>query len=317
MITTLLMDYRGLDPNVYIEEFLDPIIKRLVGFNQIRILTYGTENVSFADQQEKDNNWQGAIGAWGVLNKRDVKVLPYDARGFSPSGPCEVWFKNMCLAFGDDSVDHIVYFPWDITYMVLNNQGRCQNLQAFIDQVNAGDIDLLLGTYEAATDVVEARQRNVENCFLVETTKAVAEWNAGSKRRRTDIPKNFLEDFTILELCTEFPKSMKWFYQQRIDSEHKPKPRTGFFGLSRHLFEEFASRPYRPTMMPWAGTVQLLICAAVRTLEGKKTFQVDERFISGLEEPPLSFDDYRVAHQRERIAYVIADERHYWTRQRP
>jgi len=317
MTTTLLLDYRGLDPNTYVGNVLDPIIKRLSRFSKLQILTYGTENITYAEQQEKDANWQGVVGSWGYQNQVNAEVLPYDPRGFSASGPCEVWFKNMWLVFEKKDVDGLLYFPYDITYIVSTNQGRCQTLQAFIDQFNGGTVDLLLGTYEASTDVVEARQRNIENCFLVETTKAITQWNAGGKRRRTDIPKNFLEDFTVLELCSAFPKSMKWFSQQRSDSEHKPKPRTGFFGLSRRLFEEFASRPYRSTMMPWAGTVQLLICAAVRTLEGKKTFQVDERFISGLEEPPLSFDDYRVAHQRERITYVITDERHYWTRLLP
>ena len=66
--------------------------------------------------------------------------------------------------------------------------------------------------------------------------------------------------------------------------------------------------------MPWAGTVQLLICAGVSR---KKRFRVAEQFVADLEEPPTSFGSYGVPHQRERIAYVIREERGSWARQMP
>jgi hypothetical protein len=132
---------------------------------------------------------------------------------------------------------------------------------------------------------------------------------------RKNIWKNFLEDFTILELWTMFPNSMAWFCQKRDDPEHKPKPRTGFFGLSRCLFKEFVK--HRSTMSPWAGTVQLLICAAMLSRKGPTSYRVAEQFVTELKEPPGSFTHYRVAHQRKRIAYVIANEAAYWNRKFP
>ena len=70
-------------------------------------------------------------------------------------------------------------------------------------------------------------------------------------------------------------------------------------------------------MKPWAGTVQLLICAAMRTREGTKTFKIAEQFVAELDEPRVSWDAYGPAHQRLRIEFVVADEAAFWSRKLP
>ena len=179
-------------------------------------------------------------------------------------------------------------------------------IQEFINEANQKDIDLLLGTYEARTDTSGA----IDDIFLLPRSKAVT-------NSRQDIRKNLLEELTVVELWSAFPMSMSWFCKQRTDPTHKPVPRTGFFGLSRRLFQEFIDRPRRPTMIPWAGTVQLLLCAVIRTRECKQKYKVAEKFVGKLKQSPEAFSEYGLAHQRERIAYTIADERHYWSRQIP
>ena|GEM_PF-5076673 len=307
MATALLLDYRGRDSDEYISTVLAPIIARLNGLSQVQILIH-PQNVSLVERRQEEDRWQSSINTWSTHAARGFATATfYDVYG-TPAGPCEDWFKNMWLAFQDSDIQRIVYLPFDIAYMVppASPQTTDGRLQSFIDRANKDEIDLLLGTYESSTQVAEATGKN----FLVETRMA----RTGSRR---DIPKNLLEDFTMLELWRAFPESTGWFCEKRNDPQHKPKPRTGFFSVSRRLYQEFVDRPRRPTMMPWAGTVQLLICAVVRTREGKRSFRVAEEFVSDLREPAASFAQYGVAHQRERIAYVISDERHYWSRLLP
>lgn len=306
MVTALLLDYKGQDPNGIIEKILDPIIAPLGGFSQLRIFIYGAGNANLAERQQREKRCQSAIDDWKKQEERGFESsIFYDVYG-ATMGPCQVWFKNIWLAFQDPKVQRIVYLPYDITYMIPQIiSGKADaRLQRFIDSANTENVDLFLGNYECLTEVTKANNNN----FLVEK-------NMIGRGKRKDIPKNFLEHFTVLELNTSFPESMKWFSQKRSDVTHTPHPRTGFFSLSRRFYEEFIKS--RSTMMPWAGTVQLLICAVMLSREGKKEFKVVEQFVTELEEPSASFVGYGSGHQRQRIAFVIANECHYWSRKIP
>ena len=72
-------------------------------------------------------------------------------------------------------------------------------------------------------------------------------------------------------------------------------------------------------MLPWAGTVQLLLCAIIQTrCPGvPREYSVAEHFVTTIRQPPEEWRSYALAHQLSRIAYVIEDERHYWSRQYP
>ncbi|MEE9370429.1 MAG: hypothetical protein V3W45_03055, partial [Sedimentisphaerales bacterium] len=289
------------DPKKYIDLVLDPVIVPLHGFDQLRILVHA-DNVSLKERKRRKKNWKSTIGNW--RNKTKTKIpteVFYDVYG-TPTGCCEDWFKNMWLAYQDKQLDKIIYLPFDIAFMAPAGKAH-KGLQDFVDMAKQSDIDLLLGTYEAETDTTGAP----DDTFLIGTA------NAGSAPRK-DIRKNLLEEFAIVELWSAFPRTMLEFCRQRSDAIHKPVPRTGFFALSRRLYEAFIGRPWRSTMLPWAGTVQLLLCAFILTRKGVASYRVTEQFVGKLKQGPESFAQYGHAHQRERIAFVLADERHYWSR---
>jgi len=304
MNMTLLLDYRGQDPKKYIDMILDPVIVPLHGFDQLKLLVHA-DNVSLQERKHRKENWKSMIENWWNKEKPKIQLeVFYDVYG-TPTGCCEDWFKNMWLAFQDEKLDRIVYLPYDIAFMdppAPVGQAH-EGLQRFIDVANQPDIDLILGTYEAETNTASAP----DDIFLISTKKA-------GNSPRQDIRKNLLEEFTIVELWRTFPRTMSEFCKLRDDPVHKPVPRTGFFALSRRLYDAFVGRPWRPTMLPWAGTVQLLLCALVLTRKGSGNYKVAERFVGKLKQGPESFAQYGHAHQRERIAYVIADEHHYWSR---
>jgi hypothetical protein len=307
MSTALLLDTRSSSPTGYIERVLDPAIAHLRGFDLLQLLIHA-ENVSLKQRQGKEGAWRAAVAQWGDSDKLEcVANVFYDVYGV-PTGPCEDWFKNIWLAFQDPNIDRIVYLPIDVKDMIPPPTPRKpdERLQRFIDEANSVQVDLMLGTYDVTTPTSDAK----DDTFLTKPDRA----GGGS---RSGIRKNYLEYFTIMTLWSQFPQTMSWFCNQRTDPERKPVPRTGFFGLSRRLYEEFTSRPRRWTMAPWAGTVQLLLCAAIRTREKKESYEVGEWYVGELTQDAEPFSAYPAAHQVERIAYVIADERHYWSRLLP
>lgn len=306
MKVVLLLDYKSQNLEKIIKEILTPIIALLTGFDKLQILLYPAMNENIKEQQQKELRFRAMLERWrrklGLKWEVDVSC---DVKGL-PQGPCHIWFKNIRSAFRDPDVDRIIYLPYDITFMVPRAiPGKTdKRLQGFINRAIQDDIGVLFGSYECSTDV----SRSVDNNFLIDKSKL-------SGGRRKDIAKNFLEDFTVLELERNFPNCMVWFNQQREDVCHKPKPRTGFFSFNRHFYEQFVKD--RRMMKPWAGTVQLLLCAAMRTREGKNQFKLFEQFVAELEESPTFFGGYGPAHQRLRIEFVIADEREYWVRALP
>jgi len=306
MATVLLVDYKNQNLNRVIENILEPMIILLKGFDKLIIRFWPVHGEPLEEQQVREHKFNLDINDWRKnLGLKFEVEISCDVGGL-PQGPCHIWFKNIVTAFQDPKVQRVIYLPYDITFMepkaVPGKPDR--RLQSFIDRANKDDIDLLLGSYECSTDVGDADVNN----FLID--KALA-----GKGKRKDIPKNFLEDLTILELERSFPNCMSWFHQQRNDPRLKPKPRTGFFSLSKRLYEQFIND--RKIMKPWAGTVQLLICAAMRTHVGNKIFKIAEQFVAELSEPSTSWCDYRHAYQRLRIEFVIADEREFWSRKLP
>lgn len=306
MNTALLLDYKSQNLKRIVETVLEPLVIPLKGFDKLQIRLYPDTYAKLEDRQKKEHDFKCSIEEWSMNQglKYDVDIS-CDVEGIA-QGPCHIWYKNIVVAFQDNKIDRIVYLPFDITFMVPKADigKNVKKLQHFIDRANEGEVDLLLGSYESSTDVTLAADNN----FLIDNV-------AAGEGNRKDIPKNFLEDFTILELQRNFPGCMAWFRKQRTDPSHQPKPRTGFFSLSRGLYDQF--KEDRGIMKPWAGTVQLLICAAIRTREGKDRFTVAEQFVADLEESPASWDGYGAAHQRLRIEFVIADEREYWSRKLP
>ncbi len=316
MIRALLLDIRSSRPGRYIKELLEPMVRPLGGFELVCLLVHAAA-VSLEKRREQEAKWKSEVEHWQQESGAafEVRVF-YDVYG-SPTGPCQDWFKNMWLAFQDSRVERIIYLPVDITYMAPPCASPDSRLQGFIDKANDSGVDLLIGTYEAETDVTRAKDRAdrdpaKDDVFLLPATKA----GGGS---RGDIRKNFLEAFTIDVLWSAFPRSMHWFCSERIDADHHPTPRTGFFSLSRRLFEEFVNRPRRPTMLPWAGTVQLLLCAIIQTRhpDVPEKYEVAEHFVTRIKQPPEGWGSYSLAHQLLRIAYVVEDERHYWSRRYP
>jgi hypothetical protein len=300
--TVLLTDIRAEDPNVFTNKILS-VIAPLKGFYQLRILIHG-ESIDLGNRRKKEVLWRSEIGKWHTKKKRKFAIdLFYDVYGTS-TGCCEDWFKNIWLAFQNEDVERIVYLPYDVVYMdpKVNKSKADPRLQHFINEMNESSIDLLLGTYEISAKNTDCGSK------------------AGSGPS-LEIRKSILEAYTVSKIWQFFPESMDWFYGHRNNSQRNPIPRTGFFGLSRSLFEKFIQRRHRPTMLPWTGTVQLLVCAILfnrlREKEGKdqKKFKIAEKFVANLKHPAESFMNYDYRHQLRRIAFVIEDEADYWSEQ--
>ncbi|MDP6542417.1 MAG: hypothetical protein QGH60_00415 [Phycisphaerae bacterium] len=321
--TALLLDCRASDPQEYMDKVVDKIIRPLTGFSRLNILVHAENKLSISQRQDKAALWQEALRNSKTYRKPGLwTTVLYDVEG-TPTGPCEDWFKNMFYVFQDPGIQRVLYLPYDICFIKKRAQrgGSKKGLQDFIDRWARRDLDLLLGTYKAKTHVTEAKEDN----FLVPTARA-------GKRDRSDIPKNVLEDFAVLETWTRFPRCARWFSQTRTDAGHDPKYRTGFFAVSRDLYEAFRSRRRRETMLPWAGTVQLLIFAAMcaravqaKAIRGKTIvppgmtartprydFKAGEHFVADIFEPGDRLSHYTVREQRERIAFVLAAEAHWW-----
>ncbi len=308
MITALLLDIRGKDPNEYIEQVLDPIGKHLKGFKRLKIFVQASHL-----REDQLTEWKDAIDAWKKRENRYFTLdVFYDKDGV-PTGPCEVWWKNIRLAFNEPEVTRIIYLPYDVCYLEPPTAGSYSRLQSFIDKANDESPDLLLGNYDVWSEpgAPEANAR----------TFMVSPHVTPSGRCKYHIRKRILEDCTLAELWSLFPKSMEWFCRRRSNQDVRPTPRTGFFSLSRTLYTEFTRRRHRPSMLPWAGTVQLLLCAAVNSRLAKSTthsavsYKVEEDWIGKLKQPPEPFDHYVFSHQLARIKYVLRDEHEYWTHQ--
>jgi hypothetical protein len=306
--TILLLDTRSADPGTYVASVVEGVIEPLRGFDRLGLLVHADQGLSLGQRQEERAAWKAALDEWRVRKRPPFGADVFCDVDGTPVGCCEDWNKNIWRAFQDPEGRRIIYLPYDIMFMLPPAAAGAADprLQAFIDRCNRGDADLLLGTYESTTAAAGA----CENNFLVPTALS-------GEGRRKDIPKNMLEDFTVLELWIRFPETMRWFVQGRTDRCHPPKPRTGFFGLGRGLYELFYRRKGLPNMLPWEGTVQLLICARMFTEAGMGDFKVAEHFVADLDEPRCAYDAYRVGEQRIRAAFVIAVEALWWSRNFP
>jgi len=337
----VLLDTRSDEPVPYLTTALESV-GRLTGFDRLQLFKQPAPVApTLCQRRQEERQWQEAVDAWNDPGKRQAyaakvedqwqkamaacsdperkKILDekrqqqpkavrawkhrsniqcelfYDLHSVS-TGPCEDWFKNIWLAFENPKVERIIYLPYDITYTPEGRDGKPASpdlvgkLQSFLDEASKADADLLLGTYHATTG------------------------------GNADIPKNHLEHFTILELFRCFPETMKRLGWTGWDNH---KPRTGYFALSRRLYEQFRKRPrFRQVMMPYGGTFQLILCAALVThatemqLPGaKQKFLIREWGpIMDVCEPPMVPMDFRVGHQRIRTWFVMEDERMYWSR---
>ena len=301
-----------IDRHLVLEDFPDAtldVLAHLRGFDNLRIFIHGEEKLSPKQRKRRARAFARAVKEWQRTSSPPFGVtLFYDSLGVS-AGCCSDWQKNMWLAWENPKVERIIYLPYDVAYMKCSTKKKIRILQSFIDKANRGESDLLLGTYTAVTDVRKAMDGN----FLVSNPVALTHAKANRDYYRQDIPKNALEDHTCLELQRQFPNCMAWFIAQRTDATRPPIPRTGWFSVSRRLYDAFVSRTRRAGMAPWAGTVQIILCAGMNTLAGNADFRIDEHFVGDIKEPPSSFGSYGVKHQSERISYVIRDEMAYWS----
>lgn len=312
MGTFIGIDYRGDDPNGpkgYVRRMLEFGLGQLKGFAGVYLLIRPGRKLTLADRRTRKEVWDQAVETWQKQAKPGFAVdFRYDLWS-TLGGPCSDWWLNIWRAFQHDDVDRIIYLPVDVLDLVDPPCGSPDGrLQDFIDRANAGDVDLLLGNYECVTDVADARKRGKPNIFLLPSDEA------GTGMRK-DIRKNLLETATLNEMWAAFPQTTACYCGLRTDPMHDPHPRTGWFSLSRRLYEDFVRE--RVSMLPYAGTVQLLLCALVQTRRGEQRFTVAEQFIGRLKQHPEPFDDFGFAHQLARIRFVVENERAYWSRRHP
>lgn len=299
--TGVCLDIRGSSPQSYLDRVLK-LIDGLTGFDHIFLLARPPSG-GLEERRKHEEAWQAAVQNW---KGRCRLVLHYDLCS-TRQGPCDDWWRNIWLAFQNEQVEQVIYFPVDLTNLDPPAE-RADLLQTFIDKATSGAYDLLLGNSEAFTpaDVTATFEP-----FPV--PKAVACEDGPSER--TDIRKNRLEACAVLILQSLFPKTFADFLSIRDDPHHDPSVRTGFFSLSRELFEAFVKE--RGTMLPYAGTIQLLLCALIRSRVGAKPFRIGEHFIGRLKHGAEDPTGFSLEHQLLRIEFVIRNEHAYYTRKYP
>ena len=299
MGTAILMDFRAKDPVILVEKTLKFYFQCATGFILVRVFIHN-ENISISARRKKEREWQKAFDNWrSQLDGKFEIEVHYDVLG--STGPCSDWWKNCLLAFEDERIDRVIYLPYDLTYLYpkLSNGLADKRIQDFIDRINENNIDLLLGNYHARTPPEEADS----------STFFIGMEHAGDNMR-SDIRKNVIEEYTLAKMYKCFPNCTKWYLGQRTDSDHKPSPRTGWFGISRRFFEDF--KQYKGIFQPWAATCQLNIFCALMNIKKESKYRFLEMFIGDLKHPPEKYDDYSLAHQLLRVSFVIENEREFW-----
>ena len=294
---------KGRPEEDFTRKDLERCIAPLVGFDRVHVLVRPAPD-ALAERKERRKVWESYIAAWNkkVCPKLPVQIF-YDLYS-TRQGPCADWWRNICLAFQDKEVQRVDYFHVDI--VDLDPPGTAiSQLQKFIDKANAQLYDLLLGNEEFFT-LADANPGFEP--FLV--PKSVA--SKDGPRERIDIRKNRLEAFAVLLLQALFPGTFAEFVRLRNDPNHAPSVRTGVFSLSRRLFEAF--RAERGTMLPYGGTIQLLLCALIRSRFGSQAFDVGEHFVGRIKTKAEDPTGYGFEHQLSRIEFVLRNEHAYYCR---
>jgi len=264
------------------------------------ILITSTE-VPLAVREESRKRWLHEIDKWQSSHRPQfVLDVFFDLYGVS-CGCCSEWWKNIWRCFAAPGPDRLVYFPYDITYLAPSPGMANPGLQEFIDRMNDSDVDLLMGTYKLAP----------QGGWAFEQTEPEKS-GPGDSTLSAPLRKHLLETYTISRLWERFPQCMRWYCSRRAGAQGDPIPRTGFFGLTGRLFDAFVGREGRHTMLPWTGTVQMLICAIMHNRVKGGTFNIAEQCIGTLRHSYEPLTDYEYRHQIRRVAFVIADEADYW-----
>lgn len=303
MKTTLCLDYRGDDPREYIEKMFSGILVRLSGFDRVCLFIRPPRGSDLKKRLEREVAWGKAVAEW----RERVGRVPFDIDLFydvwsTLGGPCDDWWKNIWRAFQVHASDRIVYFPVDaLDVQATSSDSREALLQRFLNAAGESGVDLALGNYETFTE--SPTDSPADSTFFVPE-------NLTGGQRRRDIRKNLLETASIAAMVACFPKTMADYFAFRTDASHGPHPRTGFFGMSRALFSDFAAK--RGGMQPLAGTVHVLLHALVETRRKPNAFKIVEHFIGEIKQDAESFDHYSMPHQFLRDRFVVEDERAYW-----
>ena len=288
------------EPSDYISWSLDPIVRLLRGFTRVYLVVRPPYEMPLADRRKAAKSWKDGIAKWRQATRPGftVKVI-YDVTNLG-DGPCRDWALGIRFAM-EDGVQRIVYLPCVDAAEIQPEASRNALLQQFVDAAIADDADLVLGNYEAYTRVPTKNEKDVI-CFVPQY--------AARGEERHDIRKRLLEQSAIAAMVAEFPQAMNSFFELRADSQHDPHPRTGFFGCSRPLLEDFAF--YRGAMNPLAGSMQLLLHVLVRNLAEENKFTIREHFVGGMEQDEEKLDHVSMAIQRLRDVFVVQWERAYW-----
>lgn len=307
-IKALLFDIRSENPEKYISVVLEDFLDILKKFTNIFINVYPLA-ITVEERIKIKKRWEDVIGDWAQSHNLNIEVF-YDIYGV-PVGPCQIWFQLMFRVFQDSRISRICYLPYDIHYLTDK-----KHLWSFVEYcLSPNVVDIVLGTYDIITEPSKTGDFDPKIFF---------------RNDPASIRKKSLEYHCLLEMITHFPKTTEWWLCNRNDHKRIAWPRTGFFSVNKIFFDYFMKRPHRPFMLPYVGTVEMLVTAlinnqlksdhrmkAIDENQNAIEFKILDKYVGELKQSAEPLFGFGAGHQLLRITWAIRELALYYRSQVP